>query len=116
MHALTSREAPRSGAVAGGSAGDVGRLRPVMACLFAGNLAGNCDAAVDTWPVIHSSTTAALSGDQSSAMPFGARAAAEEPESIRNVGRTQSRISDAAGSAPQLVAHQSSMCLSRAAW
>jgi len=24
-----------------------------MACLFAGNLAGNCDAAVDTWPVIH---------------------------------------------------------------
>jgi hypothetical protein len=42
--------------------------------------------------------------------------AAEEPESIRNVGRTHSRISDAAGSAPQVMAHQSSMCLSRAAW
>jgi hypothetical protein len=27
-----------------------------MACLFAGNLAGNCDAAVDIWPVIQSST------------------------------------------------------------
>src|SRR5712671_6300816 len=64
MHALTSREAPRSGAVAGGSAGDVGRLRPVMACLFAGNLAGNCDAAVDTWPVIHSSTASVISGDR----------------------------------------------------
>jgi len=27
-----------------------------MSCLFAGNLAGNYDAAVDTWPVIRPST------------------------------------------------------------
>jgi hypothetical protein len=26
-----------------------------MACLFAGHFAGNCDAAGDTWPLIHSS-------------------------------------------------------------
>jgi hypothetical protein len=37
-----------------------------MACLFAGHLAGNCDAAGDTWPVIHSSTASVFSGDPSS--------------------------------------------------
>src|SRR5580704_13217918 len=37
-----------------------------MACLFVGHLAGNCDAAGDTWPVIHSSTASVFSGDPSS--------------------------------------------------
>jgi len=34
-----------------------------MACLFVGHLAGNCDAAGDTRPVIHSSTASVFSGD-----------------------------------------------------
>src|SRR5262245_48689540 len=63
-----------------------------MACLFAGHPAGNCDVAGDTWPVIHYSTASLFSGDRASALPFGARAAGEEPEIIRNAGRTHSRI------------------------